>query len=358
MATMRAAVFQGKGKIGIREVPRPEPGVGEALVQGHAHDDLRNRRPHPQGRVSGPRGPDRRPRAGRRHRGARPGRDRLRARRSRHRRRHHAVRPVPRLPVGRALAVRPRRRRLRGDRRLAVRQHHQRLPGRVRAGAQRAGQPRQDPGRARPTKRCCSAPTSCRPASRPPSAATCGSATRSPCSRRGRSACARRRARASPGASLVIGVDSVPQRLEFARADGRRRRAQLQGAGRRRGDQAADRAAASTSPSRRSGTQATFENCLRSVRPGRHACRASASTRATCTMPLDAFAAGLGDHTIVTSLCPGGKERMRRLMSIVAAKRFPFRELVTHPFRLADIEAAYDLFSHQRDGVMKVAIRP
>ena len=75
-------------------------------------------------------------------------------------------------------------------------------------------------------------------------------------------------------------------------------------------------------------------------------------------MPLDAFAAGLGDHTIVTSLCPGGKERMRRLMSIVAAKRFPFRELVTHPFPLADIEAAYDLFAHQRDGVMKVAIKP
>ena len=49
---------------------------------------------------------------------------------------------------------------------------------------------------------------------------------------------------------------------------------------------------------------------------------------------------------------------MRRLMSIVAAKRFPFRELVTHPFRLADIEAAYYLFSHQRDGVMKVALRP
>ena len=76
------------------------------------------------------------------------------------------------------------------------------------------------------------------------------------------------------------------------------------------------------------------------------------------TVPLDAFAAGLGDHTIVTSLCPGGKERMRRLMSIVAAKRFPFRDLVTHPFKLAEIEAAYDFFSHQRDGVMKVALRP
>jgi len=75
-------------------------------------------------------------------------------------------------------------------------------------------------------------------------------------------------------------------------------------------------------------------------------------------VPLDAFAAGLGDHTIVTSLCPGGKERMRRLMRIVAARRFPFGELVTHSYRLADIAAAYDLFAHQKDGVLKIAIRP
>ena len=34
-------------------------------------------------------------------------------------------------------------------------------------------------------------------------------------------------------------------------------------------------------------------------------------------IPLDAFAAGLGDHTIVTTLCPGGKERMRRLMGVI-----------------------------------------
>src|SRR5450432_4092187 len=33
MKTMRAAVFLGKGKIEIREVPRPEPGVGEAVIR-------------------------------------------------------------------------------------------------------------------------------------------------------------------------------------------------------------------------------------------------------------------------------------------------------------------------------------
>src|SRR5436190_22090123 len=33
MTSMRAAVFEGKGKIAIREVPRPEPGVGQALIR-------------------------------------------------------------------------------------------------------------------------------------------------------------------------------------------------------------------------------------------------------------------------------------------------------------------------------------
>ena len=31
--TMRAAVFQGKGKIALRVVPRPVPGVGQALIK-------------------------------------------------------------------------------------------------------------------------------------------------------------------------------------------------------------------------------------------------------------------------------------------------------------------------------------
>ena len=70
------------------------------------------------------------------------------------------------------------------------------------------------------------------------------------------------------------------------------------------------------------------------------------------------MAAGLGDHTLVTTLCPGGKERMRRLMSVVAAKRAPFEALVTHSFGLDQIEEAYDLFANQRDGVLKIAIRP
>jgi threonine dehydrogenase-like Zn-dependent dehydrogenase len=105
------------------------------------------------------------------------------------------------------------------------------------------------------------------------------------------------------------------------------------------------------------GTQSTFESALRVVRPGGTVSSLGVYS-GDLKIPLDPFAAGLGDHTIVTSLCPGGKERMRRLMEVIESERVDLRPLVTHRYKLDDIVAAYDLFSHQRDGVLKVAITP
>ena len=105
------------------------------------------------------------------------------------------------------------------------------------------------------------------------------------------------------------------------------------------------------------GTQATFESALRVLKPG--GTLSSLGVYSTdLTIPLAAFAAGLGDHRINTALCPGGKERMRRLMRVIESGRVDLGPMVTHRFRLDDIVAAYDLFSHQRDGVLKVAITP
>jgi len=105
------------------------------------------------------------------------------------------------------------------------------------------------------------------------------------------------------------------------------------------------------------GRQQTFEWALRSLRPGGTLSSLGVYSE-DLHIPLDAFSAGLGDNRIVTSLCPGGKERMRRLMAMVAAARIDTGTLVTHHFGLDDIVTAYDLFASQRDGVLKVAIRP
>ena len=45
-------------------------------------------------------------------------------------------------------------------------------------------------------------------------------------------------------------------------------------------------------------------------------------------------------------------------MAVIATNRVDLSAMVTHRFKLADIEAAYELFGHQRDGVLKVAITP
>jgi len=103
------------------------------------------------------------------------------------------------------------------------------------------------------------------------------------------------------------------------------------------------------------GLQTTFENCLRVLKPGGTLSSLGVYS-GDLTIPLDAFHAGLGDNRIVTSLCPGGKERMRRLMNVIASGRLDLGGLVTHHYKLDDIEDAYDLFSHQRDGVLKIAV--
>jgi alcohol dehydrogenase len=159
------------------------------------------------------------------------------------------------------------------------------------------------------------------------------------------------------GATTIIGVDSVPARVAMAKRLGAdhvidfRKQDPVEEILRITGGRGVDVAIEAL------GTQATFEACLQVLRPGGTLSSLGVYSK-DLQIPLGAFAAGLGDHSIVTTLCPGGKERMRRLMSVIASSRLDLKPLVTHRFALDQIEAAYDLFANQRDGVLKVAIRP
>ena len=105
------------------------------------------------------------------------------------------------------------------------------------------------------------------------------------------------------------------------------------------------------------GTQQTFESALRSLRPGGTLSSLGVYS-GKLQIPYDAFAAGIGDHRIVTTLCPGGKERMRRLMEVVRTGRVDLTPLLTHSFALDNTIEAYKLFGERADSVLKVAIRP
>lgn len=105
------------------------------------------------------------------------------------------------------------------------------------------------------------------------------------------------------------------------------------------------------------GIEQTLQSCLRVLKPGGTLSSLGVYGK-DVTLPVGAFCAGLGDHKLVTTLCPGGKERMRRLMDVIATKRVDLKSMVTHRYKLSQILEAYDLFSNQRDGVLKVAIGP
>ena len=158
------------------------------------------------------------------------------------------------------------------------------------------------------------------------------------------------------GATLIIGVDGDERRLEMARKMGAditlnyrecnvvEEVLKLTGGG-------VDVAIEAF------GTQETFESCLRCLRPGGTLSSLGVYS-GKLQIPYEAYAAGLGDHRIVTTLCPGGKERMRRLINVVQSGRFDPTMLITHRFSLADIKQGYEVFGNRADGVLKVLITP
>lgn len=158
------------------------------------------------------------------------------------------------------------------------------------------------------------------------------------------------------GAALVIGVDGDPGRRELARRMGAdvvldpgdcnpaEEVRRLTGGG-------ADVAIEAL------GLSETFESALRSLRPGGTLSSLGVYS-APLRIPVDAYAAGLGDHRIVTTLCPGGKERMRRLMELVRTHRIDLGPLLSHRIRLDDIREGYRMFGAREAGVLKVAVEP
>jgi len=158
------------------------------------------------------------------------------------------------------------------------------------------------------------------------------------------------------GAALVIGVDGDSNRLRMARQMGADivldyRELDVVAEVKKLTGQGADVAIEAL------GTQKTFESALRSLRPGGTLSSLGVYS-GKLEIPYDAFAAGIGDHRIVTTLCPGGKERMRRLMQLVRFDRLDLTPLLTHTFPLKDIVQGYELFGARREGVLKVAIKP
>jgi alcohol dehydrogenase len=159
------------------------------------------------------------------------------------------------------------------------------------------------------------------------------------------------------GASLVIGVDAIEGRLNLAHEMGADETidftqedpvAAIKRLTEGRGVDVAIEAL---------GTQQTFEACLDATRPG-GIVSSLGVYGGKLEVPLESYVYGIGDKQVLSTLCPGGKERMRKLMEMVRHERLNLEPLITHRFSLDQIEEAYDLFGNQRDEVVKVGLTP
>jgi threonine dehydrogenase-like Zn-dependent dehydrogenase len=159
------------------------------------------------------------------------------------------------------------------------------------------------------------------------------------------------------GAALIIGVDSIEGRMHLSRQMGAdevidyTQEDPVAAIKRLTDGRGVDVAIEAL------GTQPTFQAALDATRPG-GIVSSLGVYGGKLEVPVESFVYGIGDKQILTTLCPGGKERMRKLMELVRHEKLDLSPLITHHFALDDIEEAYELFGNQRDGVVKVALSP
>jgi threonine dehydrogenase-like Zn-dependent dehydrogenase len=156
------------------------------------------------------------------------------------------------------------------------------------------------------------------------------------------------------GAGMVVAVEGIPARVAMAKRLGADHVIEPDGAAEKilalTGGKGVDVAVEAL------GKQTTLENAARVTRFGGVVSSVGVySLHPTVALPTD----GTFLHRrFVTTLCPGGADRLRRMMDMVRFGKVDLTPLFTHHMRLAETPAAYDLFRGRTDGVIKIALRP
>jgi threonine dehydrogenase-like Zn-dependent dehydrogenase len=64
----------------------------------------------------------------------------------------------------------------------------------------------------------------------------------------------------------------------------------------------------------------------------------------------------MSDQVIRTGLCPGGKERMGRLLRLLERRRVDPTPLTTHRFSFEQVGRAFEMMKTKEDGIIKPLI--
>ncbi|MCK9930581.1 NAD(P)-dependent alcohol dehydrogenase [Frankia sp. Mgl5] len=107
------------------------------------------------------------------------------------------------------------------------------------------------------------------------------------------------------------------------------------------------------------GSPVTFEAALRVTKPGGRISNIGyhGEVPEPLQIPLDAFGLGMSDKKILTSLCPGGSDRLDRIFRLIRSGRVDPTPMTTHQFGFDEVERAFSLMESKRDGIIKPLIR-
>ena len=105
------------------------------------------------------------------------------------------------------------------------------------------------------------------------------------------------------------------------------------------------------------GSQMAFDSCIRVTRPGGTIVNLGIhSDGDTIDILRSGWGMGLKEHTIRSVLCPGGRERMERMLRLIEMKRIDPTKLTTHNFSFDQLDIAFDMMSTKEDNIIKPLI--
>lgn len=159
------------------------------------------------------------------------------------------------------------------------------------------------------------------------------------------------------GAGFVIGIETKPNRASLARKFGAdlivdfSKEDPVEAIRKATGGKGVDTAIEAL------GTPKTFAACVSATRPGGAISNVGYHGDGdTVPIPRLDWGVGMSDKTIRTALCPGGSERMGRLMRLIQTKRVDPLPMTTHRFKFADIKRAFTMMQTKEDGMIKPLI--
>lgn len=102
------------------------------------------------------------------------------------------------------------------------------------------------------------------------------------------------------------------------------------------------------------GSNETFKNCIQVTKPGGTISNVGYHGEGEYVeIPRDAWGVGMAEKDIVTSLCPGGRLRLQRLLRLLEHDRVDPTPMTTHTFPFSEIDDAFRLMENKEDGVIK-----